>query len=144
MQHPGVQQLMMIDIHNLKAFVLFLQKTDIKFDLFSLTKEIEKQVFTVSFTAFQCVFPMLKTFICILINFCLYIWLLKKLLIDLSLCLHLYCWNDMYLQYFRSYLYIFKLSWRTCNMSYGSSNCWLIRYTSFFCSYIGPRESRHD
>ncbi|KAG1358899.1 putative aarF domain-containing protein kinase 1-like [Cocos nucifera] len=43
-QHPGVQQLMMIDIRNVQAFVLFLQKTDIKFDLFSLTKEIEKQV----------------------------------------------------------------------------------------------------
>nr|XP_019709010.1 uncharacterized protein LOC105053001 isoform X3 [Elaeis guineensis] len=43
-QHPGVQQLMMIDIHNVQAFVLFLQKTDIKFDLFSLTKEVEKQV----------------------------------------------------------------------------------------------------
>ncbi|KAJ8499421.1 hypothetical protein OPV22_009973 [Ensete ventricosum] len=43
-QHPGVQQLMMIDIHNLQAFALFLQKTDIKFDLFSLTKEVEKQV----------------------------------------------------------------------------------------------------
>uniref|UniRef100_A0A6V7QWG7 Protein kinase domain-containing protein n=1 Tax=Ananas comosus var. bracteatus TaxID=296719 RepID=A0A6V7QWG7_ANACO len=43
-QHPGVQHLMMIDIHNLQAFVLFLQKTDIKFDLFSLTKEVEKQV----------------------------------------------------------------------------------------------------
>ncbi|XP_038987373.1 aarF domain-containing protein kinase 1-like isoform X2 [Phoenix dactylifera] len=43
-QHPGVQQLMTIDIHNLQAFVLFLQKTDLKFDLFSLTKEVEKQV----------------------------------------------------------------------------------------------------
>lgn len=43
-QHPGVQHLMMVDIHNLQAFVLFLQKTDIKFDLFSLTKEVEKQI----------------------------------------------------------------------------------------------------
>lgn len=43
-QHPGVEQLMMIDIRNLQAFVLFLQKTDIKFDLFSLTKEMEKQI----------------------------------------------------------------------------------------------------
>ncbi|THU65022.1 hypothetical protein C4D60_Mb01t32760 [Musa balbisiana] len=42
-QHPGVQHLMMIDIHNLQAFALFLQKTDINFDLFSLTKEVEKQ-----------------------------------------------------------------------------------------------------
>ncbi|KAJ0969114.1 hypothetical protein J5N97_021991 [Dioscorea zingiberensis] len=43
-QHPGVEHLMTVDIHNLQAFVLFLQKTDIKFDLFSLTKEIEKQI----------------------------------------------------------------------------------------------------
>ncbi|KAH7664219.1 Cadmium-transporting ATPase protein [Dioscorea alata] len=43
-QHPGVQHLMTVDIHNLQAFVLFLQKTDIKFDLFSLTKEVEKQI----------------------------------------------------------------------------------------------------
>ncbi|XP_058093783.1 uncharacterized protein LOC131239891 [Magnolia sinica] len=43
-QHPGVQDLMMTDIRNLKAFALYLQNTDIKFDLFSVTKEIEKQV----------------------------------------------------------------------------------------------------
>ncbi|KAJ3678196.1 hypothetical protein LUZ60_001999 [Juncus effusus] len=43
-QHPGVEHLMRVDIHNLQAFVLFLQKTDLKFDLFSLTKEVEKQV----------------------------------------------------------------------------------------------------
>ncbi|ONK71185.1 uncharacterized protein A4U43_C04F5760 [Asparagus officinalis] len=43
-QHPGVEHLMMVDIHNLQTFVLFLQKTDIKFDLFSLTKEVEKQI----------------------------------------------------------------------------------------------------
>ncbi|XP_068666429.1 uncharacterized protein [Aristolochia californica] len=43
-QHPGVQELTMIDIHNLQAFALFLQNTDIKFDLLSVTKEIEKQV----------------------------------------------------------------------------------------------------
>ncbi|XP_068667368.1 uncharacterized protein [Aristolochia californica] len=43
-QHPGVQELMMTDIHNLHAFALFLQNTDIKFDLLSVTKEIEKQV----------------------------------------------------------------------------------------------------
>ncbi|XP_077253039.1 uncharacterized protein LOC143892357 isoform X3 [Tasmannia lanceolata] len=43
-QHPGVQDLMMTDIRNMKAFALYLQKTDIKFDLFSVTKEIEKQV----------------------------------------------------------------------------------------------------
>ncbi|CAN4084890.1 unnamed protein product [Withania somnifera] len=43
-QHPGVQELMMTDIHNLQAFALYLQKMDIKFDLYSLTKEIEKQI----------------------------------------------------------------------------------------------------
>ncbi|RWR96930.1 hypothetical protein CKAN_02633500 [Cinnamomum micranthum f. kanehirae] len=43
-QHPGVQELMMTDIRNLQAFALYLEKTDIKFDLFSITKEIEKQV----------------------------------------------------------------------------------------------------
>ncbi|XXG89010.1 hypothetical protein AAC387_Pa12g1114 [Persea americana] len=43
-QHPGVQELMMTDIRNLQAFALYLEKTDIKFDLFSVTKEIEKQV----------------------------------------------------------------------------------------------------
>ncbi|KAJ4757731.1 Protein kinase superfamily protein [Rhynchospora pubera] len=43
-QHPGVEYLMQVDIHNLQAFVLLLQKTDIKFDLFSLTKEVEKQI----------------------------------------------------------------------------------------------------
>ncbi|TYJ27304.1 hypothetical protein E1A91_A07G177200v1 [Gossypium mustelinum] len=44
-QHPGIRDLMMTDIHNLQAFVLFIQKTDIKFDLFSITREMEKQVF---------------------------------------------------------------------------------------------------
>ncbi|THG17057.1 hypothetical protein TEA_013201 [Camellia sinensis var. sinensis] len=43
-QHPGVQELMMTDIRNLQAFALYMQKTDIKFDLFSITKEMEKQV----------------------------------------------------------------------------------------------------
>ncbi|KAJ6375420.1 hypothetical protein OIU77_000410 [Salix suchowensis] len=43
-QHPGVQALMMTDIHNLQAFALYMQKTDIKFDLFSVTKEMEKQI----------------------------------------------------------------------------------------------------
>ncbi|XP_024929042.2 protein ACTIVITY OF BC1 COMPLEX KINASE 8, chloroplastic [Ziziphus jujuba] len=43
-QHPGVQELMMTDIHNLQAFALYMQKTDIKFDLYSITKEIEKQI----------------------------------------------------------------------------------------------------
>ncbi|CAI9757363.1 unnamed protein product [Fraxinus pennsylvanica] len=43
-QHPGVQALMMTDIRNLQAFALYMQKTDIKFDLFSVTKEMEKQI----------------------------------------------------------------------------------------------------
>ncbi|KAB1217303.1 putative aarF domain-containing protein kinase 1 [Morella rubra] len=43
-QHPGIQDLMMTDIHNLQAFALYMQKTDIKFDLFSITKEMEKQI----------------------------------------------------------------------------------------------------
>ncbi|KAK6783947.1 hypothetical protein RDI58_017401 [Solanum bulbocastanum] len=47
-QHPGVQELMMTDIHNLQAFALYLQKIDIKFDIYSLTKEIEKQVHKIS------------------------------------------------------------------------------------------------
>ncbi|KAG0497333.1 hypothetical protein HPP92_002024 [Vanilla planifolia] len=42
-QHPGVECLMMVDIHNLQSFAKFLQK-EIKFDLFSLTKEVEKQI----------------------------------------------------------------------------------------------------
>ncbi|KAK7282006.1 hypothetical protein RIF29_10465 [Crotalaria pallida] len=43
-QHPGVQDVMMTDIHNLQAFALYMQKTDIKFDLYSVTKEMEKQI----------------------------------------------------------------------------------------------------
>ncbi|KAK2648072.1 hypothetical protein Ddye_015561 [Dipteronia dyeriana] len=43
-QHPGIEDLMMTDIRNLQAFALYMQKTDIKFDLFSITKEMEKQI----------------------------------------------------------------------------------------------------
>nr|ADN33964.1 ubiquinone biosynthesis protein coq-8 [Cucumis melo subsp. melo] len=43
-QHPGTEDLMMTDIRNLQAFALYMQKTDIKFDLYSVTKEIEKQI----------------------------------------------------------------------------------------------------
>lgn len=43
-QHPGVHGLMMTDIRNLQAFALYMQKTDIKFDLYSVTKEMEKQI----------------------------------------------------------------------------------------------------
>ncbi|KVI06224.1 hypothetical protein Ccrd_015435 [Cynara cardunculus var. scolymus] len=45
-QHPGVQDLMMTDLRNLQTFALCLQKTDLKFDLFSVCKEMEKQVNT--------------------------------------------------------------------------------------------------
>ncbi|XWS60316.1 hypothetical protein CRYUN_Cryun07bG0025500 [Craigia yunnanensis] len=44
-QHPGVQDLMMTNICNLQAFALYMQKTDIKFDLYSVTKEMEKQIY---------------------------------------------------------------------------------------------------
>ncbi|KAL4584822.1 hypothetical protein LXL04_009432 [Taraxacum kok-saghyz] len=43
-QHPGVQDLMMTDLRNLQAFALCLQKTDLKFDFFSVCKEMEKQI----------------------------------------------------------------------------------------------------
>ncbi|KAI3922698.1 hypothetical protein MKW98_006829 [Papaver atlanticum] len=43
-QHAGVQDLMMTDIYNLQAFACYLQRTDIRFDLFSITKEMEKQI----------------------------------------------------------------------------------------------------
>ncbi|XP_059444199.1 uncharacterized protein LOC132176091 isoform X2 [Corylus avellana] len=43
-QHPGIQDLMMTDIRNLQAFALYMQKTDITFDLYSVTKEMEKQI----------------------------------------------------------------------------------------------------
>ncbi|PPS05309.1 hypothetical protein GOBAR_AA15354 [Gossypium barbadense] len=37
-QQPGIQDLMMTDICNLQAFALYIQKNDVKFDLFSVTK----------------------------------------------------------------------------------------------------------
>ncbi|XLR33793.1 hypothetical protein S83_061693, partial [Arachis hypogaea] len=40
-QYPGVQHIIMIDIHNLQAFALYMQKADIKFDLCSITTEME-------------------------------------------------------------------------------------------------------
>ncbi|XP_023639271.1 uncharacterized protein LOC17875610 isoform X1 [Capsella rubella] len=43
-QHPGIERLMMTDIRNLQLFALYMQKTDIKFDLHSITKEMEKQI----------------------------------------------------------------------------------------------------
>lgn len=44
----------MTDIRNLQAFALYIQKTDVKFDLFSVTKEMEKQV-QKEFMNLQCV-----------------------------------------------------------------------------------------
>ncbi|MBA0853330.1 hypothetical protein Goshw_016147 [Gossypium schwendimanii] len=41
-QHSGIQDLMMTDIRNFQVFTLYIQKNDIKFDLFSITKEMEK------------------------------------------------------------------------------------------------------
>jgi hypothetical protein len=43
-QYPGAKHLMMVDIRNMQAMTLFLQKHDLNFDLFSATKEMEKQV----------------------------------------------------------------------------------------------------
>ncbi|KAL7251911.1 hypothetical protein ACSBR1_013711 [Camellia fascicularis] len=43
-QHLGVQDLMMIDVRNLIAFAVYIQKTVIKFDLHSIVKEMEKQI----------------------------------------------------------------------------------------------------
>ncbi|KAG8499287.1 hypothetical protein CXB51_005804 [Gossypium anomalum] len=50
-QHPRIQDLMMTDIRNMQAFALYIQKNDIKFDLFSIAKEMEKHVsvFTLMF-----------------------------------------------------------------------------------------------
>ncbi|MFS7971613.1 putative UbiB domain, protein kinase-like domain superfamily [Helianthus anomalus] len=55
-QHPGVQDLMMTDLRNLQAFALYVQKTDIKFDLYSVCKEMEKQVKFVKHYAISTVF----------------------------------------------------------------------------------------
>nr|XP_025670378.1 CBL-interacting serine/threonine-protein kinase 21-like [Arachis hypogaea] len=43
-QYPGVQHIIMTDIHNLQAFALYMQKADIKFDLCSITTEMKTQV----------------------------------------------------------------------------------------------------
>ncbi|TYI97324.1 hypothetical protein E1A91_D01G135700v1, partial [Gossypium mustelinum] len=43
-QHPGIQDLMMTGIHNLQAFALYIQKNDIKFDLFSVAKVMGKHI----------------------------------------------------------------------------------------------------
>eukprot|EP00250_Pteridium_aquilinum_P021819 c25236_g1_i1 orf=1890-3506(+) len=43
-QHPGVQELMMTDIRNLKAFAAFVRRFDVKFDMLSVLDELEEQV----------------------------------------------------------------------------------------------------
>uniref|UniRef100_A0A7C8Z649 ABC1 atypical kinase-like domain-containing protein n=2 Tax=Opuntia streptacantha TaxID=393608 RepID=A0A7C8Z649_OPUST len=43
-QHPGVLELMMTDIRNMQAFAFYMQRTDINFDLYSVNKEMEKQI----------------------------------------------------------------------------------------------------
>lgn len=43
-QHPGVEELMMTDIRNLKAFAAFVRRFDVKFDMLSVLCELEEQV----------------------------------------------------------------------------------------------------
>lgn len=43
-QHPGVEELMMTDIQNLRAFASLLQRFDLKFDALSVVDELEEQV----------------------------------------------------------------------------------------------------
>jgi hypothetical protein len=62
----------MTDIRNLQAFALCMQKTDIKFDLFSITKEMEKQVHIISSLVFFVdhhfpLFCSFSSFFCILL-----------------------------------------------------------------------------
>ncbi|KAL7607051.1 uncharacterized protein LOC111921510 [Lactuca sativa] len=63
-QHPGVQDLMMTDLRNLQAFALCLQKTDLKFDLFSVCKEMEKQIgYEFDFTREALAMDRIRTFL---------------------------------------------------------------------------------
>ena len=64
----------MTDIHNLQAFALYMQKTDIKFDLFSVTKEMEKQVNNISLSSipFLSILFFLKPLLYLLVMFLLY------------------------------------------------------------------------
>lgn len=50
----------MTDIRNLQAFALYMQKTDIKFDLYSVTREMETQVHASPVIIFlvTCVCPL--------------------------------------------------------------------------------------
>ncbi|KAL9235572.1 hypothetical protein vseg_010320 [Gypsophila vaccaria] len=63
-QHPGGQELMMTDIRNLQAFALFVQKTDLKFDLYSIAKEMEKQIaFEFDFTREAAAMDKIRRFL---------------------------------------------------------------------------------
>ena len=54
----------MTDIRNLQAFALYIQKTDVKFDLYSITKEMETQVHIISVFLFviECRLPFSFSF----------------------------------------------------------------------------------
>nr|XP_043637148.1 protein ACTIVITY OF BC1 COMPLEX KINASE 8, chloroplastic-like isoform X2 [Erigeron canadensis] len=63
-QHPGVQDLMMTDLRNLKAFALCVQKTDVNFDFFSVCKEMEKQIgYEFDFTREADAMDRIRTFL---------------------------------------------------------------------------------
>ncbi|XP_071734169.1 uncharacterized protein [Rutidosis leptorrhynchoides] len=63
-QHPGVQDLMMTDLRNLKAFALCIQKTDVKFDFYSVCKEMEKQIgYEFDFTREADAMERIRTFL---------------------------------------------------------------------------------
>ncbi|TYI02985.1 hypothetical protein ES332_A11G305800v1 [Gossypium tomentosum] len=69
MQHSGIWDLMMTDIRNLQAFALYIHKNDVKFDLFFVSKEMEKKVFvfTLMFLA-KHIYPSFMNFS----NLCFY------------------------------------------------------------------------
>lgn len=55
---------MMTDLRNLQAFALCLQKTDLKFDLFSVCKEMEKQIgYEFDFTREALAMDRIRTFL---------------------------------------------------------------------------------
>lgn len=43
-QYPGAEELMKADLQNLRALAEFLQKTELKFDILSSIKELQKQI----------------------------------------------------------------------------------------------------
>lgn len=51
---------MMTDLRNLQAFAYYLQKTDIMFDLLSVTKEMEKQVHVINVDSLS---PLFSSFL---------------------------------------------------------------------------------